>query len=87
MQSLGQVQKKGSHALFRSHAAEKQHHAMVAHDLSAHDLVKHALQLSDLHRKPFQIMEGDHAHRGILQRYRIAGMPVCADAVQAQQLA
>jgi hypothetical protein len=46
-QALRQVQQEGGQPLFGAHAAQQQHHAMVAHDLAAHDLVELALQVEN----------------------------------------
>jgi hypothetical protein len=66
---------------------KQQHDAVVAHDLAAHDLVELPLQVRKLARKLFQLMVGDDADLGVLERHGIAGVAVGADAVQAEQFA
>ena len=87
MQALGQVEQEGGQALFGAHAAQQQHHAMVAHDLAAHDLVELVLQVGELTRELLQLAIGDHADLRVLECNGVAGVAVCADAIEAQQLA
>ena len=60
---------------------------MVAHDLAAHDLVELVLQFGELARQTFELVVRDHADLRVLQRHRIAGVVVGADAIKPEQLA
>jgi len=45
------------------------------------------LQIRQLAGQVFELVVGDHADVRILQGHGVAGVPIGADAVQAQQLA
>ena len=87
MQTLRQVQQEGRQTFLGAHAAQQQHHPMVAHNLAAHDLVELVLQVRELARQLLELPIRNHAHLRVFQGDGVAGMSVGADAVQAQQLA
>jgi hypothetical protein len=66
---------------------KQQHHAVVANDLAAHDLVEVALQIRELARQVLELVVRDDADLGVFQRHGVAGVAVGTDAVEAQQFA
>jgi len=58
-----------------------------SHDLAAHHLVEVVLQRLHFARQLLELGEGDHADLAVLERDRVAGMELGADAVQAEQFA
>ncbi len=87
MQALNEVEQEGREALLGAHAAQQQHHAVLAHDLAAHDLVDVVLQGRDLARQLLDALEGHDAYLGVLQCDGVAGVVVADDAVEPDDLA
>ena len=83
MQPLHQVQQERGQPLLGTHAAEQQHHAVLAHDFAAHDLVHVSLQGMDLVGQILDAVERHHADFRVLQCDRIAGVHVVDDPVEA----
>ena len=66
-EALRHVEQKSRQALFGAHRAEQHHHAVVAHDLAAHDLVELMLQAFDLAGEFFEAAEGNHADLAVFE--------------------
>jgi len=60
---------------------------MLAHDLSAHDLVHMRLEGGDLAREFLDAVKGHHADFGVFEGDRIAGVVVVDDAIEPDDLA
>ncbi len=84
LEALRQVQQEGGKAFLGVHAAQQQHHAVFAHDLAAHHLVEMIAQHRHRRGHVFQAIVRNHAHFGVLQGHRVAGVGFSADAVQAR---
>jgi hypothetical protein len=72
-EALRQVEQEGGQAFLGAHGAEQHHHAVVAHDFAAHDLVQVVLQGVNFAGKHFQFDERDQADFAVLQCDGIAG--------------
>src|SRR6185369_15230827 len=70
-EALRQIQQEGCQALFRAHAAEQQHYAVVARDFAAHDAMKMLLQRRDVAAEALELRKGDFADFAVLERDRI----------------
>jgi hypothetical protein len=66
---------------------KQQHHAVLAHDFAAHDLVHMVLQGIDFARQVFDLVKRHHTDFSVLQGDGITGVVVIDDAVQADDLA
>ena len=68
MKALHQIEKKGCEALLCAHTAKQKHHAVLAHDFTAHDLVNVVLQCRDFARQLFDAIERHDTHFGVFER-------------------
>ena len=83
MKALHQIEKKGCEALLCAHTAKQKHHAVLAHDFTAHDLVNVVLQCRDFARQLFDAIERHDTHFGVFERDGIAGVVIVDDAIQS----
>ncbi len=86
-EALGHVEQEGRQPFLGAHRAEQHHHAVVAHDLAAHDLVELVLQALHLAGELLEPAEGDHADLAVFKGDGVARVVPGADAVQAQHFA
>ena len=84
---MRQVEQEGRESLLGVHAAQEQHHAVVANDFTAHDLVELLLQRGHFVRERLHLVVGNHADLRVFECHRVDLMAPGADAVQAEQLA
>src|SRR4029434_8683234 len=80
--ALGERQQEYGKALVGAHAAEKQHHVLVARDFLRHQPQQIMPERWDCTRDVLDALEREHADFGILEIHRLAPVTVGNDAVE-----
>jgi hypothetical protein len=86
VESLNQIQQESSNTLLGAHDAQQEHDTLVAHDLSAHDLVEMAPKGLKPHRQIFNACIRHDADFGILKGHGIAAVLILHNAVKPHDL-